>query len=209
MVFIWWKIFSIHIYFTTTRENKQVFFEKNCLKVKKIPRVAFFAPLCELSGAVLTKISPKGDEKMKDHTTHDEDLLDEVYKSVTMGSDSVSTLIGKTTDASMREALTAQLEGYQNFAATTRTKMLEKNFKVKESSVFTKIPAEVTMNVTTMMDNSNTKIAEMMINGSTMGIIELTRKIRRTPEASDDCVKIATDVVAFEENNVSKMKTYL
>ena len=146
---------------------------------------------------------------MKDHTTHDEDLLDEVYKSVTMGSDSVSTLIGKTTDASMREALTAQLEGYQNFAATTRTKMLEKNFKVKESSVFTKIPAEVTMNVTTMMDNSNTKIAEMMINGSTMGIIELTRKIRRTPDASDDCVKIANDVVAFEENNVSKLKTYL
>lgn len=146
---------------------------------------------------------------MTDHTTHDEDLLDEVYKSVTMGSDSVSTLIGKTTDTSMREALTAQLEGYQNFAATTRTKMLEKNFKVKEASMFAKIPAEVTMNVTTMMDNSNTKIAEMMINGSTMGIIELTRKIRRTPDASDDCVKIANDVVAFEENNVNRMKTYL
>lgn len=146
---------------------------------------------------------------MTDHTTHDEDLLDEVYKSVTMGSDSVSTLIGKTTDASMRAALTAQLEGYQNFASTARTKMNEKNIKIKEASVFTKIPAEVTMNVTTMMDNSNTKIAEMMINGSTMGIIELTRKIRRTTDASPDCVKIATDVVAFEENNIDKMKTYL
>ena len=52
-------------------------------------------------------------------------------------------------------------------------------------------------------------MAEMMINGSTMGIIELTRKIRRTPDASDDCVKIANDVVAFEENNVNRMKTYL
>lgn len=141
--------------------------------------------------------------------TEDRALLDEVYKSVTMGSDSVSTLIGKTNDPSMREALTAQLEGYQNFASTARTKMNEKNYRIKETGVLAKIPAEVTMNVTTMMDNSNTKIAEMMINGSTMGIIELTRKIRRTPCADADSSKIANDVVAFEENNIAKMKTFL
>ena len=141
--------------------------------------------------------------------TEDNALLDEVYKSVTMGSDSVSTLIGKTNDADMRAALTVQLEGYQNFTSTTRTKMNEKNYKIKETGVLAKIPAEVTMNVTTMMDNSNTKIAEMMINGSTMGIIELTRKIRRTPCADADSSKIANDVVAFEENNIAKMKTFL
>lgn len=146
---------------------------------------------------------------MNDNMTEDRALLDEVYKSVTMGSDSVSTLIGKTNDPSMREALTAQLEGYQNFASTARTKMNEKNYRIKETGVLAKIPAEVTMNVTTMMDNSNTKIAEMMINGSTMGIIELTRKIRRTPCADADSSKIANDVVAFEENNIAKMKTFL
>ena len=146
---------------------------------------------------------------MNKNVSEDKALLDEVYKSVTMGSDSVSTLIGKTNDASMREALTARLEGYQNFASTTRTKMNEKNYKIKEAGALTKIPAEVTMNVTTMMDNSNTKIAEMMINGSTMGIIELTRKIRRTPCADADSVKIANDVVAFEESGIEQMKTYL
>ena len=141
--------------------------------------------------------------------TPDEELLGEVYKSVTMGSDSITTLMSKTTDASMRSDLTTQLEGYQNFATATKTKMYEKNFKVKETSVFVKVPAEVSMNVTTMMDNSNTKIAEMMINGSTMGVIGLTRKLRETAGASEDCVRIATDVVKFEENNITKMKTYL
>ena len=141
--------------------------------------------------------------------TPDEELLGEVYKSVTMGSDSITTLMSKTTDASMRSDLTTQLEGYQNFATATKTKMYEKNFKVKEASVFAKVPAEVSMNVTAMMDNSNTKIAEMMINGSTMGVIGLTRKIRETAGASEDCVRIATDVVKFEENNITKMKTYL
>jgi len=147
--------------------------------------------------------------KQPNTITPDEELLSEVYKSVTMGSDSITTLMSKTTDASMRSDLTTQLEGYQNFATATKTKMYEKNFKVKEASVFTKIPAEVSMNMTTMMDNSNTKIAELMINGSTMGVIELTRKLRETAGASDDCVKIATDVVAFEENNITRMKNYL
>jgi len=48
MVIIWWKFFSIHIYFTTTRENKQEFFEKISLKIKKFPRMSFLmndAPL--------------------------------------------------------------------------------------------------------------------------------------------------------------------
>ena len=142
-------------------------------------------------------------------TSHDETLLGEVYKSVTMGVDSISTLIQKTTDTAMRSDLSTQLEEYQKFATVTKTKMYEKNFKVKESSIFAKIPAEVSMNVTTMMDNSNTKIAEMMINGSTMGVIGLTRTIRQTPDASPDCTQLAREVVTFEENSINKMKTYL
>ena len=139
----------------------------------------------------------------------DEALLGEVYKSVTMGVDSVSTLIEKTDDTALRADLYTQLGEYQKYATAAKTKMFEKNYKVKESSVFAKIPAEVSMNVTAMMDNSATKIAEMMITGSTAGVIGLTRKIRETPDASPECTQLARDVVAFEENSINRMKTYL
>lgn len=163
----------------------------------------------EFSRAILHKICVKGDDFTTNTMSHDEMLLDEIYKSVTMGSDSVSTLIGKTTDTAMKKDLTAQLEGYQRFANTAREKLEAQNMKVKESGVFTKMSAEVALNMTTLVDNSTTKIAEMMINGSTMGVIEITRKLRETPNAADDTKKVASDFVTFEENNIDKMKTYL
>lgn len=139
----------------------------------------------------------------------DEELLSEVYKSVTMGSDSTATMIGKTKDSALRTELTAQLDGYRNFANIAREKLEEKHYKVKQGSIFAKIPAEISINMTTMIDDSNTKIAEMMINGSTMGVIELRRKLRESVGADDDSVKIANDYVSFEEDNINKMKTYL
>lgn len=139
----------------------------------------------------------------------DEKLLDEIYKSVTMGSDSVTTIISKTNDAALRQTLTAQLDGYQNFVGITRGKLTERRLKVKESGVLAKIPAEMSINMTTMIDNSNTKIAEMMINGSTMGVIEIKRQMRKSKGAADDCMTLASDYVAFEEDNINKMKAFL
>lgn len=139
----------------------------------------------------------------------DEALLCEIYKSVTMGSDSVTTIIGKTNDKALRTDLAAQLDGYQRFVGITREKLEEKNYKIKQESIFAKLPAEISINVTTMIDDSSTKIAEMMINGSTMGMIELMRKMRESVGASGDTVKLASDYVTFEEDNINKMKAYL
>ncbi len=63
----------------------------------------------------------------------------------------------------------------------------------------------------TMVDSSTPKIAEMMINGSTMGVINLKKRIgqAQTEGVSQDVVKIANDIMAFEEDNINKMKNYL
>ena len=63
----------------------------------------------------------------------------------------------------------------------------------------------------TMVDSSPSKIAEMMINGSTMGVINLEKRVKqaRSEGVSEDVVKIASDMMTFEEDNIQKMKPYL
>ena len=63
----------------------------------------------------------------------------------------------------------------------------------------------------TMVNSSTSKIAEMMINGSTMGIIDLGKRVKQAQSegVSEDVVKIANDMMSFEEGNIQKMKTYL
>lgn len=141
----------------------------------------------------------------------DEGLLQEIYKSVCMGTDSVTTILGRTKDEKLRTELTAQLDGYQNFANITRNKLSDMSVTAKEVGAFAKIPAEVSIMMGTMTDASASKIAEMMINGSTMGVIEMKKRVKQaqTEGASEDNLKIANDVLTFEEDNINKMKSFL
>ena len=149
-------------------------------------------------------------EKQK-KTNPDEELLQEMYKNACMGTDSVTTILGKTKDEKLRCERTAQLDGYQNFANVTRNKLSGMSATAKEINAFAKIPAEMSIMMTTMVDSSTPKIAEMMINGSTMGVINLKKRIKQaqTEGVSQDVVKIASDIMAFEEDNINKMKNYL
>ena len=90
----------------------------------------------------------------KQNISPDERLLSEIYKSVSMGSDSVTTIIGKTKDSTLRTALTSQLDGYQRFVNETKAKMNEKNIEVKNPGILSKMPSEISINMTTMIDNS-------------------------------------------------------
>lgn len=140
-----------------------------------------------------------------------EGLLQEIYKSVCMGTDSVTTILGRTKDAALRTELTAQLDGYQNFANITRNKLSALSVTAKEIGALAKIPAELSIMMGTMTDASPSKIAEMMIGGSTMGVIEMKKRIKQAQSngAEQDAVQIANDVVAFEEENINKMKQFL
>ena len=145
------------------------------------------------------------------NTNPDEVLLQDLYKNACMGTDSVTTILGKTKDEKLRCELTAQLDGYQNFANITRNKLSGMSAVAKEITAFAKIPAELSIMMNTMVDSSPSKIAEMMINGSTMGVINLEKRVKqaRSEGVSEDVVKIANDMMSFEEDNIQKMKPYL
>ena len=50
-----------------------------------------------------------------------------------------------------------------------------------------------------------------MINGSTMGVIDLKKRVKQAEQdgVSKEIVKIANDMMTFEEDNIDKMKNYL
>ena len=60
-----------------------------------------------------------------------------------------------------------------------------------------------------MMDASTGHIAEMMIDGSNMGITDTTKLLNNYDTRDSDAVRLARDVVRFEEHNLETMKRYL
>ncbi len=61
-----------------------------------------------------------------------------------------------------------------------------------------------------IMDNSDSAIAEMLIEGFTMGNLELSKLIDSYKDQADKKIlKIAKELQTFGENEIKKLKAYL
>ena len=150
---------------------------------------------------------------MENNKNHDaaKELMRAVYKNAKMGSEAVTTIIGKTKDARLREELTSQLESYYGFETAAKNKLLEMSAEVKEPGVLTKLPADISIRMSTMMDSSNSKIAELMIGGYNMGIVDIRKSMNRAQNEGvpEDVMNIANGIMSFEEGSAERMKKYL
>ena len=146
----------------------------------------------------------------KQNQATEEKLLNNIYQNVKMGVDAINTLLPKVEDQAIRQDLTTQLLGYEEFSTQATKLLLEQGKTPKEISAFQKIPAEAGIHMNTLRDRSNSNIAEMMINGSIMGIIDTTRTLNQCRETCPkQLTQLAHDIIDFEDNNVTRMRAYL
>ena len=69
----------------------------------------------------------------------------------------------------------------------------------KELSGMEKMKTYLMMNVQTMMDKSDSHIAQMMIQGSTMGITDAVKKLHDYSDAEKEIQTLMKDLQEFEE----------
>ena len=60
-----------------------------------------------------------------------------------------------------------------------------------------------------MIFQSNSKIAEMMLQGTNMGIIKGVKLLNHNPNTDEPLENILTEFVQFQENTVEQLKKYL
>ena len=65
------------------------------------------------------------------------------------------------------------------------------------------------INMKTMSDKSNSHIADMLIFGSNMGIVEATKKIHKYAGADKEILDLMKKLLAFEERNCEDLKCFL
>lgn len=137
------------------------------------------------------------------------EMLNCIFRNVQMGTDSVNAIIGDVKDSNMREDLFTQLKEYGALARRAESLLEREGEQAKDNNMFKKAMTETMAKFNAMKDPSSSHIAEMMINGATMGVIDMTRRLREYNAQDDEIDTLGRDVVKFEENTVTKMKNYL
>ncbi len=138
-------------------------------------------------------------------------FLDSLYKNVKMGADSIIDLMPKVKDQGMREEMTAELEHYEGFAKEIRDILFKNGDEPKEESMMAKMGTKMGVMMNTMMDDSTSHIADMMIQGATMGITDTTKLIREheNTSCSEDALALARRTVKYEEESIERLKKFL
>ncbi|HIY00704.1 MAG TPA: hypothetical protein IAA26_02465 [Candidatus Blautia faecipullorum] len=138
------------------------------------------------------------------------ELLNFIYQNSQMGTDTLNQLMDITNDTSFQDFLQKHLEGYEHFHKEARQMLNESGCDEKGLGSFDKIKTYLMVNVQTMKDNSVSNIAGMLINGSTMGIIDAVKKLHQyEKEADRKILRLMEDLQKFEEKNIEELKAYL
>lgn len=138
-------------------------------------------------------------------------LLDALYKNVKMGADSIIDLLPKVSDQNMRDELTRELDQYSGFADEIKNMLYSIDEEAKDESIFAKLGTKMSVAMNTMVDSTSSHIAEMMIQGGTMGITDATKTLREyeNTSCSEDALDLAKRIIKFEEDSIEKLKEFL
>ena len=139
------------------------------------------------------------------------DLLQEVYRNVKMAEDSIMDLMPHVHDEKLKSDLTVQLSVYSAFASRATKLLGEENAKPRDTGALAKMGAKWGVLMNTMKDSSNEHLVQMMIEGTNMGVGEMLRWIRESENTgvSEDALRLARDVCAYEEKTVQDLKDML
>ena len=138
------------------------------------------------------------------------DTLDELNKGCTMGMDALKYVLDKVEDDSFKKVLESQYKEYQdlhNHIEDVYPKYSDE--EPTETGAITKAMTWSSVEMKTLMDNSNSKIAELLLQGTNMGIIEGRKLVNHKPDIDDEVDEILHDYVNMQENAVEILKKYL
>ena len=137
-------------------------------------------------------------------------ILDEVNKGATMGMDAISFVSEKVHDNEFKEVLDVEYNKYKEIS--NRVNELYDNYSEKEpheTNAMNKMMAWYGINMKTMTDQSNSKISELLMQGTNMGIIEGRRLLNNNPSVDTEVRQILDDFVVMQEDSVETLKKYL
>ena len=139
-------------------------------------------------------------------------ILEYIYKTSNMGMESTKDLINslKGKDNKIKKLVEEIEKNYEKYAKETQKLLNKKDLKAKPIGMMAKAMSKMSINKEMISDNSDSNIADMLIQGLTMGNLELTKHIDNYEKTADKkIINLAKSLRKFGEEYIEKLKVYL
>jgi len=140
-------------------------------------------------------------------------LLRDVVKNARTGEEAINQLMEKAESAEMRGELDREREQYRAAARDAESALIQAGGRADADGTAPGLMQRAGMwmgtQMNTLTDRSNAHIAEMVIQGATMGIIEMTKARNTCPDADADAAGLASRFIVEQNDIIDRQKAYL
>ena len=139
-----------------------------------------------------------------------EEALAEIYRNAQLALQSISDILPQVEDWEVKAELEAQHEEYEKFSAKAAILAKDRGIEVKEPNAFKKMMMWGSIKMSTLTDNSRAHIADMMIQGTVMGVTSLrTTASELDPDGDAEIIALLDEMITREEQFEKKWKEFL
>ena len=136
-------------------------------------------------------------------------LLDSIISTVQMGQVGIRSVMDSAVRADFRKALCSQLKEYDSVESQARALAARNGLELKEVNSAVRTMADLMSRAKLFCNKTDSRIAAMMIQGNTRGMIIGLKDQHRCSRADSEIRALNQKLLDTEQSNIQQMQGYL
>ena len=139
----------------------------------------------------------------------DEEVLAEIYRNSQLALQSISNILPEAEDEEIRKEIESEHEGYEKISGKACVIAKNRGIELKEPNPMKKMMMWGSIKMSTLTDGTRAHIAEMMIQGTVMGITSLKTTESKAECSDEEICELLREFIALEEKYEKRLKAFL
>lgn len=138
-------------------------------------------------------------------------ILNAVYKDSSMSVYSLMQLQKelKDLDNKIGDTISDIKEGYERYLKETEKLAKKYKVKLKEESMMAKMAAKMGIKEEIKKDNSDARVADMLIKGIVVGSVDIEKKMKNFKSEEKEINELGLKFYEFQQETIEHLKKYL
>lgn len=136
------------------------------------------------------------------------ELLQYVYKTADMGVEGINAVLDYAESPELKKVLRDQKSEYVRYKDQAGKMLADRDESITGANPIAKISSYAMATGKLIMDRSSSKIAEMTIQGNSMGVSKTIKHLHDYP-THDEARKLTEALLATEKANIEQLKPFL
>ena len=136
-------------------------------------------------------------------------VLNDIIKTCQMGVNGINVVMDKTSQPALRQALKVQRREYSDIEQRSKLLAQRKGYRIDQLKPITRRMGAMMSKGQLLLGEPNSKIAGMMIQGNTRGMLLSLKNMRRCNDPDPQVAELAQKLLDTEKNNIVSMEGFV